>query len=365
MAKQHDTKLVLENGTQFYGSGFGARRETVCEIIFNTSMVGYQEIVSNPSVADKIIVMTYPLVGNYGIADEDFESRAPALGGLVVRECNDNPSNFRWTKTLSETLEENNIPGIAGVDTRRITRMLRNEGMCRAVITPAETPADQAVAKIKSYDPPKNLVAKVSSKKLWYSRTANPEFNVVAVDCGIKQSLIRRLNELGCNVTVVPYNNAASDILALKPDGVVISNGPGHPGDIPEVVQLVKDLRGRAPIFGIALGFEIVCLAYGANVVKTGVGKHGGYPVRNIRTQKIGIAPHAACFSIDKASLKDTGLEITFENVLDSAPEGVASAEDNVMAVQFHPEGAPGANDFQYVLNDFVELMNGGTGNNA
>ncbi len=222
-------KIVLEDGEEYYGTGFGANKEAVYEIVFNTSMVGYQEIVSDPSYTYQMVVMTYPLIGNYGITDDDYETKQPTIGGMVVREYNDLPSNFRYTKTLSEYLEENDIPGIAGVDTRKLTRSIREKGSRKAIITDAKTKKEDALKKIKQYKMPKDAVEKVSCKKKWYSRTSNPKYNVVAVDCGIKLNIIRSLNKRRCNVTVVPYNTTAKEIEELKPDGVFLSNGPRRP----------------------------------------------------------------------------------------------------------------------------------------
>ena len=216
--EKFNKKIVLEDGEEYFGYGFGANTEVISEIVFNTSMVGYQEIISDPSYTYQMVVMTYPLIGNYGITDEDYETRIPTIGGLIVREYNDIPSNFRYTKTLSEYLEENNIPGIYGLDTRKLTRSIRDKGSRKVIITDAKTPKEEALKKLKKYDIPKDAVAKVSSKKKWYSRTANAKYNIVAVDCGIKLNIVRNLNKRGCNVTVVPYNTPYEKIVDLKPD---------------------------------------------------------------------------------------------------------------------------------------------------
>ena len=244
-------KLVLEDGAEYYGTGFGYGGDAVCEIVFNTSMVGYQEIISDPSYTYQAVVMTYPLIGNYGIADEDYETKIPTIGGLIVREYNDLPSNFRYTKTLSEVMEEYKIPGLAGVDTRKLTRSIRDIGSRCGVITDADTPTDKAIEMIKNSPVPHDAVAKVSCKKRWYSRTANAKYNVVAIDCGIKLNIIRSLNARGCNVTVMPYNTSAAEVEKMKPDGIFLSNGPGDPEDVIPVIDLVKKLRGKYPIFGI------------------------------------------------------------------------------------------------------------------
>ena len=221
-----DRKIVLEDGSEYVGFGFGANVERGCEIVFNRSMVGSQEIISDPSYTDQMVVMTYPLIGNYGITDDDYECKNPSIGGLIVSDYNDLPSNFRYTKTLSEELEENMIPGISGVDTRKLTRSIRDLGSRRVIITSVDTPEDSALAKIKVTPYPHDQVSRVSCKKRWYSRTPNPRFNVVAIDCGIKLNIIRKLNFYGCNVTVVPFDTKPEDIEFMKPDGIFLSNGP-------------------------------------------------------------------------------------------------------------------------------------------
>ena len=254
-------KLVLENGSEYYGVGFGAEGEVICEAVFNTSMVGYQEIVSDPSYTGQAVVMTYPIIGNYGITDEDFETKTPTIGALIVREYNDNPSNFRYTKTLSELMVECGVPGIAGVDTRKLTREIRDVGSMKCLITVADTDTAEAVERLKAAALPHDLVSRVSCRKRWYSRTSNHRFNVVAVDCGMKLNIVRSLNERGCNVTVVPFNTTAREIEFMEPDGVFLSNGPGDPQDVPEVAETVRQLRGKYPIFGICLGHQVITMA--------------------------------------------------------------------------------------------------------
>lgn len=243
--KPYTKKIVLENGQEFYGYGFGADKEAICEIVFNTSMVGYQEIMSDPSYTDQMVVMTYPLIGNYGMTDEDYETKNPTIGGMIVREYNDSPSNFRYTKTLSEVFEEHAIPGIEGVDTRMLTRIIRNEGSQRVMITSVETPREEALARMAATPWPHDMVSRVSCRKRWMSRVPNHKYDVVAVDCGIKYNIIRLLNRVGCNVTVVPYDATAEQILAFRPDGLVLSNGPGDPNDVQGVIELVRRLRGH------------------------------------------------------------------------------------------------------------------------
>ena len=358
--KEFNKKIVLEDGEEYLGYGFGANVESICEIVFNTSMVGYQEIVSDPSYTYQMVVMTYPLIGNYGITDDDYETGKPSIGGLVVREYNDYPSNFRYTKTLSEYLEENNIPGIYGVDTRKITRSIRDKGSRKVIITDISTTKEEAIEKIKNYQIPKDAVSKVSCKKKWYARTANAKYNVVAVDCGIKLNIVRNLNKRKCNVTVVPYNTTAEEVISLKPDGVFLSNGPGDPENVKEVISLVKELKGKYPIFGICLGHQMISLAYGAKTYKLKFGHRGGnHPVLNLKTDKIEITSQNHSYAVDEESLKSTKLEPTHKNILDNTIEGVECKKDRIFSVQYHPESAPGPQDSGYLFDKFINIMKG------
>lgn len=356
--REKNRKIVFEDGSEYYGFGFGSSDDKVCEIVFNTSMVGYQEIVSDLSYTDQMVVMTYPLIGNYGITDDDFECKNPSIGGIIVHDYNDMPSNFRYTKTLSELLEENGVAGISGVDTRQLTRSIRDNGSRRAVITAADTPTEVALELIRNTPVPHDAVSRVSCKKRWYSRTANPRFNVVAVDCGIKLNIIRSLNKFGCNVTVVPYNTTAEEIEFMNPDGVFLSNGPGDPEDVTPVIETVRKLRGKYPIFGICLGHQIISLAYGAQTYKLKFGHRGGnHPVMNLETGKIEITSQNHSYAVKPESVEGTGLEITHINLLDKTVEGVKCDKDCLFSVQYHPESAPGPQDSSYLFEQFVNNM--------
>lgn len=358
MAKKFDRKLILEDGSEYYGYGFGSDCCKVCEIVFNTSMVGYQEIVSDPSYTYQAVVMTYPLIGNYGITDEDYETKTPTIGALIVREYCDSPSNFRYTKTLSETLEDNHIPGVYGVDTRKITRSIRDLGSRRVLITTPDITVEQGLKIIAETPVPKDAVQTVSCKKKWYSRTANHKYNVVAVDCGIKLNIIRNLNKRGCNVTVVPYNTSSEQIFALQPDGVLLSNGPGDPENVQPVIDLVKSLRSKIPMFGICLGHQMISLAYGAKTYKLKFGHRGGnHPVMNLQTGKIEITSQNHSYAVDESTLEGTGLEVTHINLLDKTIEGVKCEKDKVFSVQYHPESAPGPQDSAYLFDIFIKNM--------
>lgn len=363
MQRKYDRKLVLEDGTEYYGYGFGSDNEKVCELVFNTSMVGYQEVVTDPTYTYQMVVMTYPLIGNYGITDEDSESKAPTIGGLIVRDYNDMPSNFRYTKTLDELLSENNIPGIYGVDTRKLTRYIRDNGTCKVLITDADTGIDDAIEVLKSRDIPNDAVSRVSCKKRWYSRTSNHNFNIVAIDCGITLSTIKGLNVRGANITVVPYNTSADEIRFMKPDGVFVSNGPGNPEAISCVVDTIKELKGELPIFGVGLGHQLIALAYGAKVYKMTFGHRGSnHPVKNLKTEKIEIVSQNHGYAVDAASVEKP-LEITHINVLDNTVEGLECKKDNIFSVQYRPDSMPTTNDTSYLFDKFLENIKEGQKN--
>ena len=360
MAERKMKKLVTEDGAVYTGYGFGFDGERVCELVFNTSVVGYQEIISDPSYTYQAVVMTYPLIGNYGIADEDYETKVPTIGGLIVREYNDLPSNFRYTKTLSEVMEEYRIPGIEGIDTRKLGRSIRDLGSRRGIITDIDTPDEKALQIISETPVPHDAVSRVSCKKRWYSRTANAKYNVVAIDCGIKHNIIRSLNARGCNVTVMPYNTSAEDVIKCKPDGIFLSNGPGDPEDVTPVIELVRQLKGKYPIFGICLGHQMISLALGAETYKLKFGHRGGnHPVKNLETGKIEITSQNHSYAVREESLKGTGLTVTHKNILDNTVEGVKDEKDMIFSVQYHPESAPGPQDSAYLFDKFISLMEG------
>lgn len=356
--KNFDRKLVLEDGSTYCGYGFGSSVDRVCELVFNTSLVGYQEIVSDPSYTDQTVVMTYPLIGNYGVTDDDFECAIPSVGGMVVADYNDAPSNFRSVKTLGELLEEFNIPGLSGIDTRKLTRSIRDFGTRRALITSVETPRSVAIKRISETPIPHDAVSRVSCKKRRYSRTADPLFNVVAIDCGMKLNIVRSLKRFSCNVVIVPYDTSAEEIEFMKPDGVFISNGPGDPEDVPEIVKTIQKLRGKLPIFGICLGHQLISLAYGAKTYKLKFGHRGGnHPVRTLETGRIDITSQNHSYAVDSESVEKTDLNVTHVNLLDNTVEGVECVADKVFSVQYHPESAPGPQDSFYLFEKFTNYM--------
>ena len=355
--KDFTKKLVLENGKEFPGYGFGSNRIAVCELVFNTSMVGYQEIVSDPTYTDQIVVMTYPLMGNYGFADEDYESKFPSMGGMVVRECCDSPSNFRYTKTLNEAFEELDVPGISGVDTRMITRIIRTEGTMKAAIVDYSMPYEEVMELLRTTELRHNLLERVSCKKRWFSRTPNHKWDVVAIDCGIKYSFIRQLNAKGCNVTIVPYNSTAEENMAFNPDGIFVSNGPGNPADAEVICETLKTLRGKLPMFGVDLGHQLLAISYGAKNVKMKVGHRGAnHPVKCLENGKLEIVVQNHGYVIDEESLKATSLEVTHRNLLDNTVAGVESVVDKVFSVQYQPDCSPEASSTN-LFDKFIKLM--------
>ena len=356
--KKTDKKLILEDGQEFYGYSFGSDAEKILEIVFNTSMVGYQEILSDPSYTDQAVVMTYPLIGNYGMADDDYETDVPTIGALIVHEYNPEPSNFRSVKTLGEVMEQYGITGISGVDTRKLNRSIRDHGSRKALLTSVDTPLEAGIRRIAEYQMPKDAVSRVSCQTPWEACADEARFHVVAIDCGMKQNIVRSLVSRGCNVTVVPWNTSAEDIIALDPDGIFISNGPGDPTDVPKTIRTVRSLIGKYPIFGICLGHQIISLAYGAQTYKLKFGHRGGnHPVKDLETGRIEITSQNHSYAVDDTSLSQTPLTVTHRNLLDGTVEGVKCEKDRVFSVQYHPESAPGPQDSAHLFDRFIRIL--------
>ncbi|MBQ8835725.1 MAG: glutamine-hydrolyzing carbamoyl-phosphate synthase small subunit [Oscillospiraceae bacterium] len=358
MNRDYNKKIILEDGAEFYGYGFGADQEMTAEIVFNTSMVGYQEILSDPSYTGQAVVMTYPLIGNYGICAEDFETDKPSISAMIVREYNDDPSNFRAVQTLQGIMRKYGIVGLAGVDTRALARHIRDKGTGKALICDATVPNIVGVARLKINALRRDQVEQVSTKTPWRSSAENARFHVVAVDCGIKHNIIRSLNRRDCDVTIVPWNISAAEVEAMHPDGLFLSNGPGNPEDAKPVIQLVRTLKGKLPVFGICLGHQILALSYGARTYKLKFGHRGGnHPVKNLLTGKVEITSQNHSYAVDAQSLDGTGLEVTHINLLDNTVEGLRCAADRVFSVQYHPESAPGPQDSEYLFDEFIRMM--------
>lgn len=368
-----DAYLALEDGTVFRGVGFGAAGEAVGELVFNTSMTGYQEILTDPSYCGQLVAMTYPEIGNVGVNDEDVESRRPFVQGFIVKEYWATPSNWRAQWTLQEYLRENGIPAIQGIDTRALVRHIRERGALNAVLAcgtgaSPETLVDQARATPSMEG--QDLVRRVTceapyewSEGRWrmgkgFSRVERaPAFRVIAYDFGIKRNILRRLVDSGCAVRVVPANTPAADALAWNPDGIFLSNGPGDPAAVPYAVQHVRDLLGRKPIFGICLGHQILGQALGGSTYKLKFGHHGGnQPVMDLTTRKVEVTSQNHGFAVDVASLRGDA-ELTHVNLNDNTAEGLSHRELPAFSVQYHPEASPGPHDASYLFARFVSLM--------
>ena len=355
---EYNKKLILEDGSEYCGTGFGCDEERMFEIVFNTSPVGYQEILSDPSYTDQGVVMAYPLIGNYGIAADDFETKTPTIGAMIVREYCAEPSNYRSIMTLEAVMQRYGVAGIGSVDTRKLVRHIRDVGSCRAMITALSTDPDEVVKQLKAYELPTDAVSRVSRKQPEFYKSEAGRCRVAAIDCGMKENIIRSLVRRGCDVTVLPWNTSAGVIMDLHPDGLFISNGPGDPQDVPEVIRTVEALHGKLPIFGICLGHQILSLSYGARTYKLKFGHRGGnHPIKNLATDKIEITSQNHSYAVDLDSLKDTPLTATHLNLLDQTVEGAECIRDRAFGVQYHPESAPGPQDSGYLFDRFITLM--------
>lgn len=354
----YDRKLILENGEEYYGYAFGYTGNRRLELVFNTSMVGYQEILSDPSYTDQAVVMTYPLIGNYGMAADDYETGAPTIGAMIVREYTPTPSNFRSVASLDAVMSRHKICGIYGIDTRKLARSIRSHGSQACLVTGADADLQESLRQLFDAPAPRDAVSRVSCKSIRRFSGHNSRFHVVAIDCGMKRNILRALTARGCDVTVVPWNTPAETIESLKPDGLFLSNGPGDPADVQPVIDTVRSLRGKYPMFGICLGHQIIALAYGAQTYKLKFGHRGGnYPVQDLATGHVEITSQNHSYAVNASSLEKTPLQMTHVNLLDHTVEGVMCRADRVFSVQYHPESAPGPQDSFYLFDRFISWM--------
>ena len=369
--------LALEDGRTFRGKSFGARRESLGEVVFNTSLTGYQEIFTDPSYAGQIVVLTNPHIGNYGTTPADAESKRPYIEGLVTREFSPISSNWRSTQVADEYLERFNVPVIAEVDTRAVVRHLRANGVMRGVIASGEDlRAQDLVERARSIPrmDGRDLASGVSTEKIYTWDAQEPRnqtgdsllgshskaepMHVVAYDFGIKENILRMLTRENCRVTVVPARTTAEDVLALEPDGVFFSNGPGDPEPLGYAVENVQKLQGKAPIFGICLGHQIFGLALGGKTYKLKFGHHGGnHPIKNIETDKVEITAQNHNFAVDPDTLDANSVAVTHVNLNDGTCAGLKHRTDPMFSVQYHPEASPGPHDSHYLFKDFRKMM--------
>ena len=349
--------LILEDGHVFTGTSIGSEREVVSEIVFNTSMTGYLEVLTDPSYAGQAVVMTYPLIGNYGICYEDMESGRPWPDGYIVRELSRLPSNFRSTDTIQNFLKKYDIPGIAGIDTRALTKILRESGTMNGMITTKEYDnLDEVLPRLKAYRTGK-VVEKVTCKEK--SVMKNDGYKVALLDLGAKRNIARSLHERGCEVTIYPAGTKAEKIIASNPDGIMLSNGPGDPKDCGPIIDEVRKLyESDIPIFAICLGHQLMALATGADTYKLKYGHRGGnHPVKDLETGRVYISSQNHGYAVDVNSLNPAVATAAFENVNDKTNEGLKYTGKNIFTVQFHPEACPGPQDSSYLFDRFIRMM--------
>ncbi len=369
--------LALEDGRIFAGEGYGAPGEALGEVVFNTSLTGYQEIATDPSYAGQIVVMTNPQIGNYGTNEADNEADKPYIEGLIVREFSPVSSNWRSERVTDEYMERYKVPVLADIDTRALVRHLRTHGVMRGCLSTLDSNPESLVAKARSIPrmdgtdlarvvstpsayafTPEDALAETGNPLLPAAAADGPQLHVVAYDFGIKRNILRMLTREGCRVTVVPAQTTADQVLELKPDGVFLSNGPGDPEPVTYAVQAIRQIMGRVPIFGICLGHQLTGLALGGKTYKLKFGHHGGnHPVKNLLTGKVEITAHNHNFAVDPDSIRVGDVELTHVDLNDNTVEGLRHRSLPLFTVQYHPEAAPGPHDSQYLFHDFRRMM--------
>lgn len=349
-------RLLLEDGTLFTGLSFGAETEKIGEVVFNTGMTGYQELLSDPSYCGQIVTMTYPLIGNYGITRDDFESIRPNLYGMAVRRYEPIPSNWRSEYSLGDLLKEYEIPGIAGIDTRMLTRKIRQFGSMRGLITTGQEHVEELLELLKATPAMYDQVARTSTEHLYF--VPGRKERIVVLDCGAKNGIVHELSQRNCDIIVVPHDTTAEQIRRINPDGVQLSNGPGDPKDNMHVVETIKQLLGEYPIFGICLGHQLLALACGADTSKLKFGHRGGnHPVKELETNRCYITSQNHSYAVTEESIKGTDLVVTHINNNDKTVEGLKHSKYPAFSVQYHPEAAPGPNDSSYLFDQFIEMI--------
>ncbi|MBP9674106.1 MAG: carbamoyl phosphate synthase small subunit [Bacteriovoracaceae bacterium] len=351
-------KLILENGVVFEGTSFGAEISCVGEVVFNTGMTGYQEILTDPSYCGQMVCMTYPLIGNYGINAQDFESLKPALNAFIVREYCEIPSHFRSQMSLNDYLKKMNIPGLAGIDTRKLTKILRGFGTMKGMLLNENISAqdEEKLQALFKKPLPTNEVEQVSTKTAFSCPGNGPR--VVLVDFGYKQGILKGLTDLGFQVTVVPHNITAQEIYAYNPQGVVLSNGPGDPLSLSHALSMIQEVQTKLPLMGICMGHQVFALANGAKTQKMKFGHRGcNHPVKDLVSGKVYLTSQNHGYEVDEKSLKQTSLQVTHINVNDGCIEGIRHKKYPAFSVQYHPEAAPGPQDNAYLFQEFSKLI--------
>lgn len=359
--------LVLSDGTTYEGRPLGADVDTVGEVVFNTGMTGYQEILTDPSYAGQLVVLTYPLIGNYGINDDDFESDRLQPTGLIVKEACEKPSNWRTSRTLHELMTERGLAGIQGIDTRALTLKIRSGGVTAGLITDDPSEAQERLEGSKAYDET-DFVGSVSTKAPYAWGFAGKEsvetpsdgfkHRLVVIDCGLKFNILRRFAAAGCRCIVLPSTTNADEVMAWKPDGILLSPGPGDPARLGHVIETVRDLLGKRPMFGICLGNQLLCHAVGGSTYKLKFGHRGSnHPVKDLRTGTVTITSQNHGYAVDPNSLSGTGAEVTQLNLNDETVEGIRFASADASSIQYHPEAAPGPWDARPYFHEFVERL--------
>ncbi|MBB6729596.1 carbamoyl phosphate synthase small subunit [Cohnella zeiphila] len=349
-------RLLLEDGTLFTGQGFGAEGASTGEVVFNTGITGYQEVLSDPSYCGQIVTMTFPLIGNYGINRDDFEAIRPYIHGFVVRRHEDVPSNWRAQYTLDRLFKEYGIVGISEVDTRMLTRILRQHGTMKGILTTGSERVEELKERLNASSLLRDQVARTSTKTV-FSSPGNRE-RIVLIDYGAKSGILRELTQRGCDVVVVPHDTTADEIRRLSPDGIQLSNGPGDPKDVPQAVETLRRLIGEYPIFGICLGHQLFALACGADTEKLKFGHRGGnHPVKELESGRCYITSQNHGYTVKEQSIAGTDLEVTHINNNDKTIEGLKHKKFPAFTVQYHPEAAPGPFDSSYLFDRFLDMI--------